>query len=491
MEGQSNMWGVIIGGIASLASSLMNRKKKSKVVDTTPSEFMALRPAIAKGLTEALDSKGYSGPYVAGLAEAEQNTLRDIDKASRIDWNPEELTRELNYALSLNKFNPFYDQSKNFLLGQLTGLDNLYAAYGGLTPEELEGLDVINDRAFSNNPLMQSFLTSQLLGNINPYAYVSDPELLGLEAIKNAAFNNPFNEALNQQLMSLATSNEIPQLEQLINTATRPILEKFSEDQLAQRGAFTGAGHRVQGEGSSPFAQASAKLTSGAMDAVGDVATKLTQALSAQRQQERLAALGMAQAQQNLQLQNMLSGLSALGMPREALKEAYKDMVSGQFTAAGLGDQYASNALTRALSGLDALSLPRDAYQQMLSNQYEALRAGEALQSNAFARALQGLEAASGLDKLKLTADTAKLDFLLKNLQAQSLPRVIEQAGIDAALRQYNEDQNRRLSLMQLMGSLATSKPVTMNPPNTTSGLDSFAQGLASNPKLFETGNKQ
>src|SRR5690606_25562530 len=109
----------------------------------------------------------------------------------------------------------------------------------------------------------------------NPFARavgLSGAEQQGLSAIQQAAFGqNPLMNTVNQQLQSIAGSGGVhPQLEQLIGAATRPILEQFDDEALRQRGLFTAAGQQVQGLGSSPFAQASARLSSGVANALGD-----------------------------------------------------------------------------------------------------------------------------------------------------------------------------------------------------------------------------
>src|SRR5690606_7561135 len=517
----------------------------SRVVDTTPDAFANLRGPLASALLGQLQQgpAQFQGQLAAPLTGEERRGLRGVQRAAgQVGQNltglgmlagaagmnpfaqlsdleqfglgqvaqqafggPNALTAAGQQFLGQHAFaqNP---QAQAFLSAQLGGVMNPFTQVAGLTGAEQQGLDAIQQMAFAQNPQLQQLLGAQMSGVMNPFAQaagLSGAEQQGLQAIQQAAFGqNPLLDTVGQQLQTIAGGGPNPMVDQLIQSASRPIIEQFEDDILAQRGAFTAAGQQVQGLGSSPFAQASARLSSGVANALADVGTRI----AAQEQQRQMQALGMGMQLPGIQMQNMLAAQQALGLPREVQQlglnlqnQAFQQMQANQLAAAALADQTASNALARALSGQQALALPRElqqlgidrlnqAFQQMQANQFTAaglgdqfansaisralgaMGMGEQIAGNAFQRALAGLGAAgigqqrqaqafenqqnrqlqagAQLGQQQLAAQVAQLEAQLRNLQAQGLPRLVQQLGIDAGLQEF---QRQQAQLMQLM----------------------------------------
>ncbi len=341
----------------------------SRVVDSTPDEFARLRGPLASSMaTQLRGQNGYQGPFVAGMTPGEMQGLQGVQQAaSGVGQNP--LAMQL--MAGATGFNPF-------------------AGAVGLSAGELQGLNAIQGMAFGANPL---------------------------------------TNIVNQQLQQIAGSGGIhPQLDQLIGAATRPIIDQFGDEQLAQRGAFTAAGHQIQGLGSSPFAQASARLSSGVANAIGDTTAQLTAALNQQQQQQQMQALGMGMQMPGLQLQNQLAGLQALGLPREIA-------------------------------------------QMGLNQQSQAFENQQGRQ----------LQAGSSIGQQGLAGQAAQMQAQLQNLQAQGLPRLIEQLGIDAGLQEYQRQQQQMMQLMQLMSGVSAPNTVALpGTPGSTGALGAFAGGFGS-----------
>lgn len=551
----------------------------SRVVDTTPDEFVRLRGQLSGALSSQLRSPAqYQGPFAAQMGLGEMMGLQGVQRAAGGVGQGQAGLGMLMGASGMNPFaqlsgleqaglgqvmqqafggaNPLTaagqqflgqtafsqnPQAQQFLNSQLGGVMNPFTQVAGLSGAEQQGLDAIGQMAFAQNPQLQQMLSTQMGGVMNPFAAaagLSGAEQQGLQSIQQAGFGqNPLMDTVSQQLQSIAQGGPNPFLDQLIQSASRPIIEQFDDDVLAQRGAFTAAGQQVQGLGSSPFAQASARLSGGVADALGDVGTRLTAQLTAQDQQRQMQALQMGMQLPGMQMQNMLAAQQALGLPREIEQlglnlqnQAFQQMMQQQLAAGGLADQLSSNALARALAGQQALALPREleqagidrqsqAFQDMLSRQFTAaglgdqlasssinralgaIGAGEQITGNAFQRALAGLDAAgigqqrqgqafeqqqqrqlqagSLFGQQQLAAQQARLQAQLQNLQAQALPRLIEQLGIDAGLQEFQRQQSQMMQLLQLMGGLtAPNTAVLPGTAGTPGALQNFVAGI-------------
>lgn len=604
----------------------------SRVVDTTPDAFANLRTPLARRFRQQLFNPAqFQGQFAAPMAPGEQQALQGTQQAAGQVGQGTQGQQLLAGAGQMNPFaglapmeqqalgaigqqafqganpqaqqflqqqlggqqNPFAQaagltggeqaglqavqqraladnpQAQQFLQQQLGGQMNPFAQSAGLTGAEQQGLGVIQNQAFDPNQQIQSFVNQQLGGVANPFAQVSAPEQQGLQQVQQTAFgSNPLQQAVTQGIGQLASGQQNPYAQQLMEAAVRPIEQQFSEEALRQRGLFTGAGQQVQGQGSSPFAQASARLSGNVANAIGDTTAQLGSDLFQQQQQAQLQALGLGQQQPGIDLQNQLAGLEAAGLPRELQSDAFQQMQSNQFTAAGLGDQFASNTLARALQGQEALSLPRQVQQAGLDRQagafdtaresaFRAAGLGEQLTGSALERALQGTEAAglprqvqqAGLDRQaqafeaaqgrglqaaglgdqlssnalqralagfeaagagqeragqafeqqqarqlqagsqlgsqQLAQETAQLEAQLQNLQAQGLPRLIEQMGIEGGLAEFERQRNELMQLLATGGNLAAGQQAVLPGTSGTPGaLQSFAgafgQGLGS-----------
>lgn len=408
-----------------------NRPRDPGLVNTNPQAYQNLANPVSSQIQQMLQNPAqWQGGYAAPVTGAEQQGLTNVTGA----------------ANQVGVGNP----GTNALTQQSNGVMNPYAASTGL---ERFGLGQVTQQAFGQSGQQNAanmFLGQQLGGQMNPYAGaigLGAPEQQGLNAIQQTAFGpqSVLQDRSNQQLLSLVNGGGAnPYTQQLMDAAVRPITDNFSDQALQQRGLYTGAGQQIQGMGSSPFAQASARLSGNVANAIGDTTAQLGANLFGQQQQAQLQALGMAQQQPGLQLNQQLAATQALGLPRENQQlglnnqaAAYGQMQQNQFNAAGLTDQFTGNALQRALAGLNAAGT-------------EQTRQGTAFEN----AANRSVDASTTLGSQNLAQQQAQLQAQMQNLQAQQLPRLVQQLGIDGGLNQFNTQQQQLLSLLGLSAPL-------------------------------------
>lgn len=100
----------------------------------------------------------------------------------------------------------------------------------------------------------------------------------------NPSITDPANRLTSDILMGRTMTPEMnDMLRAAINTAQRPLIERFEDDLAGARSTFTRAGQRVQPNSSSPFELAKAKMTGGLASAMGDVASNISFANMAQQ----------------------------------------------------------------------------------------------------------------------------------------------------------------------------------------------------------------
>jgi hypothetical protein len=402
-------------------------------VDTTAAEFRGLRQPLTQQMLQMMQNPAvYGGQFAAGMTGGEGAAIQNVNSA----------------AGQVGQMDP------TAMAGLMTGASGMMNPYAGLNGMEQFGINRIAQQAFGPSGQMNqanAFLGSQLNGQMNPFAGAAGlgaGEQMGLNAIQNTAFGpQGALQTQNQDAMMrmVMGGGMNPYGQQLMDANTRQITDAMSDEALKMRGMYTGAGQQINSAGSSPFAQASARLANGTANAIGDSNARLGASLFDTQQQSQLAAMGMAQQQPGLQLQNQMAATQALGLPREIAQlgmnnqaNAFGQMQQNQFNAAGLTDQFSGNALQRALAGLNAAGTGAE-------------RQGAAFEN----AANRQVDASSQMGQLGLAQQQAQLQAQMQNLQAQGLPRMIEQLGIEGGLAQFNQQQQQMQQLMALMGQMS------------------------------------
>lgn len=268
-------------------------------------------------------------------------------------------------------------------------------------------------------------LTRQAGGTNNPYATaagLTGPEAYGLNQVAQQGFGTSAvgadSNALLQSILQGAglSPDSNPFLAEAIKTAQRPIIEQFGDTTRGLQGTFNSSGQFIAPGASSPFELARARLNTGVANALGDVGT-------------------------NIAYQN------------------YDAERNRQLAAVGLGQAGDADAFSRALQATSALGLPREIADTALQRQSAAFESDQARQT----------EAANAIPQL----ERSQVENVMTNLQAQALPRLIEELGIERGMTAFREQQASLLAILGLTGDV--SSPTVAN---KTTGQSPFLSAL-------------
>lgn len=258
------------------------------------------------------------------------------------------------------------------------------------------------DMTQNEGGILQQLMGTDQSSGINEYLQ----QLLGGQFMPGGAQGSAVGD-VNAQGIDYNTSGADPYASMQFGNAQNPFLQAYTQaqqrttmDQLTQAltrdlpGRFTQGGQFIQPQGSSAFDRAAALATSGAANAMGDIASNIGYNAYA----------------------------SDRGLQANAINEQQNRLLQ---TATG----NASNDLTA---------------QQ--ANQ------STALSQNTSERALQ--QQGVGLQQ-------AQVQSMIANLQAQALPRLIQEQGIERGVAAFNAQVNQ---LMQTLGIAANvSQPTVAN----------------------------
>lgn len=289
-------------------------------------------------------------------------------------------------------------------------------AYSGPTAAPITGgetgaLDQLSQLTAGQSPEFTAALQTllqQSQGVNNPHATaapITGAEQFGLGQVAQSAFGG---SATSQDQTALLQSilqgqglspESNPFLAATIEAAQRPIIEQFGDAQRGLRGSFNQAGQFTAPGASSPFELASARLNTGVANALGDVGTNIAYQNYAGERDRQLQALGLAQTGDAAGFQRMLQATEALGLPREIADAA-------------------------------------------LQRQSAAFETDQGRQTQA-ATAIPGME-------------RSQIENVLTNLQAQALPRLIEEMGIERGIQAFQQQQQSLLAILGLTGQVTS-----------------------------------
>lgn len=263
---------------------------------------------------------------------------------------------------------------------------------------------------------------SQLPGNMTPQQvndFVSQLNL-GYDPNANGSlsdFTQQYSDAMGNVTNNYDFDQQNPFLQAAIEAAQRPTQQAL-EETLSRTlpGRFTQAGQFVQPQGSSAFDRAAALATRGASDSLADIATNMSYQAYDANAQRQFEAQQATQAQQ--------AEAAAQELERR-----------GQFEEA---------ARTRQAAATES-ELNRNAQQQEAERQ----------------RQQEAALAQPGVS-------SQEINNLLANLQAQALPRTIQDLGIERGLEQFNNQVNALLSTLGITAGV--TRPVVGNTSSSSSG---------------------
>lgn len=99
------------------------------------------------------------------------------------------------------------------------------------------------------------------------------------------------------------------------------------------------------------------------------------------------------------------------------------------------------------------------------------------LQQNAMQQALtQNLQEAQTAAGIEAGINEQQLNSMMRNLEAQELPRMVEQMGLDKGLEEFHRQRNELMQALQTSGQLASPSPIQFQ---GTQGQPGFLQSAA------------
>lgn len=206
-----------------------------------------------------------------------------------------------------------------------------------------------------------------------------------------------------------AFGGENPFLQAAIEAAQRPVLQGL-EETLSRTlpGRFTQAGQFIQPGGSSAFDRAAALATRGVAQELGDISSQMS-----------YAALEAARGREAGALEAELARRGQFGLAEQQAKQAQLDR---------------------------ALQVPG-----MLSDLTTAAQQRELMAAQGGLTEAQRQATGAGVQ-------SQEVDTLIKNLQAQALPRLIQDLGIERGMEAFNNQVNALLSTLGITAGV--TRPV-------------------------------
>lgn len=154
----------------------------------------------------------------------------------------------------------------------------------------------------------------------------------------------------------------------------------------------------------------------------------------------------------------------------DALNQTLGRTLPGVFAAAGQtinggGIRSAAHPNTPGSSAFDSAALK--AFTQ----------GGQALGDIASKMSFQGYESERGRQQGAIPLAQQEVSSLIQNLQAQGLPRMIEQMGIDKGIQVFNDQMNRLLQALQITAGAPIATQATKGKQDTYKGMFSSIGG--------------
>lgn len=396
-------------------------KQSSKPVDMTPGAFKDLQGPFAGVLqnligqyvpkgTDAIMG-GYKGPLTTPISGGEQQALQQSQNiANQIGQGAAP-----GQPGSANPQDPAYLQQA---IGQNMQQQTPQAPTLSQASQNLMGSTAASGTPGGANQFVQGL-------NING----QNPQNTGAGL---AEFQQGLAGASQTGAYGGATSN--PFLQQYIEAAQRPTQQAL-EETLGRTlpGRFALAGQSTQQGGSSAFDRAAAIATRGAANALGDIGTNIS-----------YNALEAARGRESSALENELARRGQSGLQTQSL------------TASALQQQ-----LDRAqqIPGMEAQIANLGANTAYTQGQTQGLGAQNAL-TLAQARATEAgrgqTNAQTGLTNSQITSND--MNTAIQNLQAQALPRLIQDLGVERGMESFNNQVNALLSTLGIASG--TTRPV-------------------------------
>lgn len=439
-------------------------KSSSKPVDMTPEAFKNLQGPFAQVIgnlvgqyipsgTEAI-MKGYQGPTTSPIGSNEQTLLNNLMQTTNSQQGQQPIGPGSPLpgvpAMAENQVN--LNQS---YLNQLTG-------QATQAPQQGQGISQQNQELLNSTALSGSSA-----GNAAQFA-----QGLGIGNVGGPQGNlSQFGQELAGASQTGAFGGENPFMQQYIQAAQRQTQQAL-EETLGRTlpGRFAQAGHITQPGGSSAFDRAAAIAYRGGADALGDIATNISyQGMEAARGREA-DALGAE-----------LGRRGQFGLQTQALTaNAQQQQLDRALQAPGMAAQIENLGANtnRTLAEIPGLA----AQTALTLGQARGQEAGVGLtqaQTGLTNAQTQGQQANTGLTQAQTQTQQAQtglvqgqasgqeINNLVTNLQAQALPRLIQEMGVERGTEAFNNRVNALLSSLGIAAGV--TRPVIGNSSSSSS----------------------
>lgn len=426
----------------------------SKPVDMTPEEFKKLQGPFGDVLMNLIGQyipdgskaimQGYQGPTTTGLGKTEKSALNNVNAIANKP-NPYQVTNP-GAAMNAGKGGA-YAQAKP--MPRDPRLDKLYNNIGSGMPQ---------------NPAVMSGTDKAFLQGIqnsgkNPGSVNAFTDALG---IKSKTPLSGFADQLSKASNTGAFGGDNKFSDAYIDQAQRRTMENLTETlDRTLPGRFTQAGQIVSPRGSSAFDRAAAIASRGATQEMGDIATRINyQALESARGREadalgaelgrrgeenaRYAQAQQAQLDRAMQIPGMTAQLNNLNAQTNN-------------TYANMGQTQANTALTMANS----------LGQEAQTNYIQGAQTNNTNAQTGLLNAQTGTQnAQTGM--IGSQVKSQEVDTAIKNLQAQALPRLIQDMGVERGMEAFNNQVNSLLAVLGI--GAGVTRPVVSQESNSKSG---------------------
>lgn len=467
-------------------------KSSSAPKDVTPQAFKDLQQPFADVLANMVGSyipqgtnalmQGYQGPTTTNVSAGEQNVLNQL---GTLTGNIGSVSQQQQQAAQ----NPTQPGTPS---GGFPGVPNTLPGTGQINPvTQVTGSQLPSPTVLNGSPAqsqnIQSLLSSTAASGSsaqNAAQFANDLGIAGGPQQSLGEFQQGLAGASQTGAFGGQASN--PFLDSYIQSAQRNTQQAL-EETLSRTlpGRFALAGQQTQPGSSSAFDRAAAIATRGAADAMGDIATNINYnayEAAAGREAEALNAELARRGQQGLQTQQLTSAAQQAQLDRalqapQIQQALQQGLAQTELTRAQTEGQQAQTGTQQAQTGLTQAQTGTQNAQTGLVNAQTGLTGAQIGQTQAetgLTNAQTGLTSAqtgtqnaqTGLTQSQIQQN--EVNTLISSLQAQALPRLIEDLGIERGMEAFNNQVNSLLSVLGITAGV--TRPVVGQKSSSSSG---------------------
>lgn len=442
-------------------------KSSSQPVDMTPGAFQGLQQPLADVLGNLVGQyapagtsaimNGYTGPTTTPATANENSVLSQLMATTANIGKP--ATAATQPAAGATQAAPTTAQPA---IGQpQPGLPgNPFSMAGGQPAAQTQGINPAKD------PAVQQLIGNTIAGGSSAGAAANTAATLGAANPNAAASLGDYRQQLGDASQTGAFGGaQNPYLDSYIQSAQRNTQQAL-EQTLGRTlpGQFAAAGQSTQPGGSSAFDRAAALAYTGGANALGDIATNIGYNAYNSNADREASALTQEQGAINQ------AGLQTQQLGSTAQQNAMDRALQAPQLQAGLNTAAATNALTGAQQGLVGAQTGTEKAQTGLVN---AQTGTQNAQTGLVSAQTGQTGAQTGLTNAQTAltgsqTNAQDVNTLVNNLQAQALPRLIDDLGVERGMDAFNQRVNSLLSTLGIASGV--TRPVVSSSSTSSSG---------------------